>query len=69
MKIKLILLIYDTLLCGGEIVREQFCTEHSISERTFYRYLNDICTFLRMYKDFCLVDVIEPEGRYFMRRD
>lgn len=68
MKIKLILLLYDVLI-GGEVVsRKEFCDEHKISERTFYRYMNELSLFLREWKQEYFVDVKEPEGMYFLKK-
>lgn len=50
MKTKLVLLMYDALLCGGSVLRDDFCKEHNISERTFYRYLLAVSKFFAAYK-------------------
>lgn len=67
MKIQLILLLYDELLMGKSIERSRFCEEHEISERTFYRYLHEISCFLRAHKQTLIVDVLEPDGRYYFK--
>ena len=48
MKTKLVLLMYDALLCGGSVLRDDFCKEYKISERTFYRYLLAVSKFFRI---------------------
>lgn len=45
MKIESILLLYDELIGGKTVSRAEFCAEHSITERTFYRYLREITAF------------------------
>lgn len=67
MKIQLILLLHDELLMGKTIGRSEFCAEHQLSQRTFYRYLHDISCFLRAHKPDSIVDVFEPEGRYYFK--
>ena len=67
MKIQLILLLYDELLMGKTIGRSEFCAGHQLSERTFYRYLREISCFLRANKPDYVVDVFEPEGRYYLK--
>lgn len=68
MKIQLILLLYDELLMGKSIERSDFCKEHRISERTFYRYLHELTDFLRAYKQAYIVDMREPGGRYYLKK-
>lgn len=68
MKIQLILLLYDELLMGKTIGRIEFCAEHQLSQRTFYRYLHDISCFLRAHKQTLIVDVLEPDGRYYLKK-
>ena len=68
MKIQLILLLYDELLMGKSIERSDFCKEHKISERTFYRYLHELTDFLRAYKQAYIVDMREPGGRYYLKK-
>lgn len=68
MKIQLILLLYDELLMGKSIERSEFCGEHKISERTFYRYLHEITDFLRTYGQAYIVNVREPNGSYFLNK-
>lgn len=46
MKIEIILLLYDRLICGGRVGRNAFCAQFGISERTFYRYIRKINDFL-----------------------
>ena len=64
MKIELVLLLYDELIGGKTVSRTQFCAEHAIVERTFYRYLREITFFLRAHKPSYIVDVSEREGIY-----
>lgn len=68
MKTTLILLLYDMLLGGKAVSRAEFCEEHSLSERTFYRYLREVSAFLRTYKADCVVDMADREGRYFLKK-
>ena len=58
MKTKLVLLMYDALLCGGSVLRDDFCKEYKISERTFYRYLLAVNKFFAAYKP-----------NYYIRKD
>lgn len=67
MKIELILLLYDTFLNGEVISRSEFCAVHYISERTFYRYIRTLSAFLRAHKSSFVLDVLEPQGRYYMK--
>ena len=68
MKIELILLLYDALVGGKMISRAEFCAEHSIVERTFYRYLREITVFLRAHRPSYIVDVAGREGVYFLKK-
>ncbi len=68
MKTELILLLYDELIGGKIILRADFCVEHSIVERTFYRYLREITVFLRAHKPSYIVDVSERDGAYFLKK-
>ena len=68
MKIELILLLYDELIGGKVVSRKEFCAGHAIVERTFYRYLREITSFLRAHKPSYIVDVSEREGTYFLKK-
>lgn len=68
MKIELILLLYDALICGGNIVRKNFCAEHSLSERTFYRYMREISIFFRAHKPEYIIDIAEWKGQYYLKK-
>ena len=68
MKTELILLLYDELIGGKVVSRKKFCAEHSIAERTFYRYLREITAFLRAHKSSYIVDVSERKGAYFLKK-
>ena len=65
MKIESILLLYDELIGGKTVSRAE---EHSITERTFYRYLREITAFLRAHKSSYIVDVSERKGAYFLKK-
>lgn len=69
MKTELILLLYDELIGGKIISRAEFCLRYSVSERTFYRYMHEISVFLRTNRSSCVLDVVEPQGRYFIKCD
>ena len=64
--INCILLLYDFLLNKQIVSRSDFCVEQNISERTFYRYINDISVYL-MKKGSFVIDVIEPHGLYYLK--
>lgn len=66
MKTNLVLLLYDKLMNGEQVVRRDFCAEHGISERTFYRYINDIESHLGRSGRDLHVMVQEPKGEYFI---
>ena len=68
MKIKLILLLYDALINGETISRKKFCAEYFVSERTFYRYMQEIVSFLRAHKSSCYID-LQNEGDYFLKKN
>ena len=68
MKTELILLLYDELLGGKVVSRKEFCAEHLIAERTFYRYLHEITSFIRAHRSSYLVDVSERDGTYFLKK-
>lgn len=68
MKTELILLLYDEFIGGKIISRANFCTEHSIVERTFYRYLREITSFLCAHKPSYIVDISEQDGAYFLKK-
>ncbi len=50
MKTFIVLCLYDAMLNGEEVSRATFCAQHNISERTFYRYINEIGKFLMRCK-------------------
>lgn len=66
MRIGLILSLYDEFMSGGRIVREKFCKENFISERTLYRYLNDIRDHLRRRKSGCVISYSKEDECYFL---
>lgn len=68
MKIELILLLYDAFIGGEAVSRRDFCAAHAISERTFYRYIREVSVFLRAHKPDRVVDVAEPEGKYYLKK-
>ena len=68
MKTKLVLLMYDALVSGGSILRDDFCKEHKICERTFYRYLFSVNEFLRTYKPQVSV-ANDGLGVYFLKEN
>ena len=68
MKTKLILLLYDSFLSGETVDRVSFCVQYAISERTFYRYMNELYLFLREFKKVWFIDVEEPDGRYQLKK-
>lgn len=58
MKLNAILTIYDMLLGGDVIHREEICARCKITERTFYRYLKELNAYLRTkHKKVALVSV------------
>lgn len=58
MKLNAILTIYDMLLGGGVIHREEICARCKITERTFYRYLKELTAYLHTtHKKVALVSV------------
>lgn len=69
MKVELILFLYDAFLRGEVVSRREFCLRYSVSERTFYRYLHEISLFLREYRPSCVLDVLEPQGKYYIKCD
>ena len=68
MKAELILFLYDEFTGGKKISRAEFCAEHSIVERTFYRYLREITVFLRAHRPSYIVDGAGREGVYFLKK-
>ena len=68
MKTEVILLLYDEFIGGKKFSRAEFCAEHSIVERTFYRYLREITVFLRAHRPSYIVDVAGREGVYFLKK-
>ncbi len=68
MKIEIILLLYDRLICGGRVDRNAFCAQFGISERTFYRYIREINDFLRWHKSDYVVDLCGKNHEYYMRK-
>ena len=69
MKNELILLLYDTLICGKTVERKSFCSENKISERTFYRYMREISLFFIKHKHNTVTDVREPDGEYYAKEN
>ena len=67
MKTQLILRLYDALINGEKVGRLEFCKLHSITERTFYRYIKEINMFFIHHKRNVILDVIEPNGEYFVK--
>lgn len=68
MKIELMLLIYETLIGGKDVARGEFCRAQQISERTFYRYMRELSAFLRKHKPGCRIEIVGPDGRYFLEK-
>ncbi|MDE7208512.1 MAG: hypothetical protein K2O31_01380 [Clostridia bacterium] len=50
MKTFIVLCLYDALLNNEKVSRVNFCAQHNICERTFYRYVNEIGKFFMRYK-------------------
>ncbi len=66
MKTKLVLLMYDAFLCGGSVLRDDFCKEYKISARTFYRYLLAVSKFFAAYKpNYCIRK--DGAGVYYLK--
>ena len=67
MKTENILYIYDVLVGRQKIVRNDFCVEFGVSERTFYRYVRIISDFLRKYRSEYVIDVQNNSGEYYIK--
>ena len=68
MKIEIILLLYDRLICDCKVGRNAFCVQFGISERTFYRDIREINDFLRWHKSDYVVDLCGKNHEYYMRK-
>lgn len=68
MKIEIILTLYDLLISGKKVSRQSFCVQNNISERTFYRYMREISSFLRKRRPKYMVDFSEREGLYSLKK-
>ena len=63
----MVLRLYDALISGEKGGRLEFCENNSITERTFYRYIKEINLFFIHHKRNAVLDVIEPNGVYFVK--
>lgn len=66
MKIRSVLKLYDRLLEGSTVMRGAFCKENAISERTFYRYICELQTYLNERRPGGVI-VVCPSGGYRIR--
>ncbi len=61
-KAEILLYLFYQLLSGKAVSRTAFCCDQNISERSFYRYLNDVRNFL---VEFGLTkEIREENGEY-----
>ena len=67
MKTEIILTLYDSFLRGEKILRRAFCERFALSERTFYRYMRVISSFVRSHKPGYIIDIEEGEGAYYLK--
>lgn len=68
MKTQIILSLYDQLLAGSSVKREDACVAFGISERTFYRYVKEISKYLSTKKTEYILTEKEGLGEYSMKR-
>jgi hypothetical protein len=66
MKTQLILIMYETLISGQTLARDNFCMKYCISVRTFYRYIKEIGTFIMHEKRELTLNEDEPNGFYYL---
>ena len=66
MKIRLILELYDKLAYGEVVSREEFCSKHGISSRTFYRYMCEIEAHLFAHSGGNFHGVEHAAGNYYL---
>lgn len=68
MKTELMLFLYDALLEGQNVRRVNFCREHDISQRTFYRYIRELTDFFRRHKPDYVIGISDDGGEYFLNK-
>ena len=68
MKVNLMLELFYTLISGKEVGKHAFCTKNGISERTFYRYMNDISCYLSHNTTDFVLTCERKTGVYFLVR-
>lgn len=68
MKTQFILSLYDALLVGQKVSRQTFCMQNAVSERTFYRYINEISLFIMHNRHDLVLKVDEPVGKYYLEK-
>ena len=66
MKTQLILSLYDSLVQGEKIDRQNFCTKNAISERTFYRYIREISLFLMHSRHNAVLKMDDIDSIYYL---
>ncbi len=69
MKTQIILSLYEELNSGKTVQREEFCKNHFISERTFYRYVLEISSFLMKNKSKKVLYTKEGKGEYYFMKE
>ena len=67
MKTQIVLTLFNYLVCGKTICRNDFCVRFGISCRTFYRYVREISCFLRGSRPDCVIDVSREGAEYRLK--
>lgn len=68
MKVNLMLELFHTLISGKEVGKQEFCAKNGISERTFYRYVNDIANYLSSSTADMVLTCERKAGTYFLAK-
>ena len=69
MKTQIVLRLYDRLNSGMVIKRGEFCKEHFISKRTFFRYVMEINTYLKSDKPDIRMITQDGVGEYLFNKE
>lgn len=68
MKTQIVLDLYDSLLNGETIDRDEFCSLYFISERTFYRYAGEVSAHLRQTQSEYYLYEVDGAGKYLLKK-
>lgn len=68
MKTQIVLRLFDRLSSGKVVKRGEFCKEHFISKRTFFRYVKEIESYLKSDKPDIHISNTDGVGEYVFKK-